>query len=351
MGLKDDLNKMDLSVAEPRVGDRPRRQHGSGALPAPTALMQGMAGLDDLKARAAKASELEAELTEARRDLTQWEGAKATQALDPKLISRSRWANRDARHFESPDFKALKDEIASAGGNVQPIKVRPLTGDNRRSDSQFEIVYGHRRHQACLELGLPVLALVDTLDDKSLFVEMDRENRSRTDLSAWEQGVMYKRALDQGLFPSNRRLAEAVGAHLTNVGRALALASLPTQVVEAFASPLDLQFRWAAPLKDAMSADSERVLSRARAIKNEGAQLPAAQVFARLTSVDGGDDRHAASSIEVKVNGKRVATVQAGQNGSGVVKFEPGTLSTDRLKALSDVIERFLAGSKRTKPT
>ena len=46
---------------------------------------------------------------------------------------------------------ALKDEIANAGGNVQPIQVRAIQGAPRVFDGQtptHEIVYGHRRHQA-----------------------------------------------------------------------------------------------------------------------------------------------------------------------------------------------------------
>ena len=46
--------------------------------------------------------------------------------------------------------------------------------------------------------------------DQELFEQMERENRSRSDLSAWEQGAMYRRALDDGLYPSLRQLAESL---------------------------------------------------------------------------------------------------------------------------------------------
>ena len=42
---------------------------------------------------------------------------------------------------------------------------------------------------------------------------MDRENREREDLSPYEQGTMYQQALDAGLFPSQRRLAEQLGVN------------------------------------------------------------------------------------------------------------------------------------------
>ena len=44
--------------------------------------------------------------------------------LDPSLIRPSKWANRHEASFQTAEFQELKAEIAAAGGNVQPIKVR-----------------------------------------------------------------------------------------------------------------------------------------------------------------------------------------------------------------------------------
>lgn len=257
----------------------------------------------------------EAEQLRAR--LAEFDGAAPARRLDPASVVPSRWANRHERSYDDEAFAALKADIAAAGGNVQAIKVRPLapapsrpgpTGAGpaapaaqgvgqsnppappatpsalvpRPAGAAYEIVFGHRRHRACLELGLPVLAVVEDLSEQDLFVQMERENRARKDLSAWEQGVMYARALDQGLYPSNRQLALAIGRDLGDVGKALALARLPQVVVEAFASPLDLQFRWAKPLADAQQADPEGLVARAAAIRLEPRALAARQVFEAL---------------------------------------------------------------------
>jgi hypothetical protein len=63
---------------------------------------------------------------------------------------------------------------------------------------------------------------------------MERENRGRKNLSAWEQGCMYRKALDEGLYPSLRKLAEAVKVDVSLVSKSLALARLPESVVAAF---------------------------------------------------------------------------------------------------------------------
>lgn len=304
-----------------------------------------------LKAKAERVEALQGQLGEALEELKTWDGAKPTRLIDPKSISRSKWANRHELNFQGEEYTQLKAEIASAGGNVQAIKVRPIASEGEGGHAHFELVYGHRRHQACMELGLPVLALVDNLDDRSLFIEMDRENRGREDLSPWEQGVMYRRALDQGLFPSNRKLADAVGADLTNVGRALALASLPEAVVAAFPSPLDLQYRWATPLKDVVAADPDGVAARAKEIKTGPAKLSAKEVFEQLTTPkdQGGSTVLPPASVEVQIGGKRAATLQMTAKGGATVSIEPGVVRADKLKALADVIEKFLAAGKRTK--
>jgi ParB family chromosome partitioning protein len=127
--------------------------------------------------------------------------------------------------LRSADFAELKSEIESAGGNVQPVRVRPLARVERfNRAAEYEIVFGHRRHRACLELGIPVRALVEDASDQELFEAMERENRGRKNLSAWEQGCMYRKALDEGLYPSLRKLAESVKVDVSLVSKSVALA-------------------------------------------------------------------------------------------------------------------------------
>ena len=61
-----------------------------------------------------------------RTQAARFEGAEPTRLLDATKVVASRWANRHSSSFESADFAALKEEIGRAGGNVQPITVRPI---------------------------------------------------------------------------------------------------------------------------------------------------------------------------------------------------------------------------------
>lgn len=302
---------------------------------------------EDLKGRVAGLSEAAARATELEEELRAWDGAKAARLLDPKLVGWSSWANRDETNFNGSDFEELKAEISSAGGNVQPIKVRVAKPG---SGYEFEIVFGHRRHRACLELGLPVLALIDNLGEVDLFVQMDRENRGRKNLSALEQGRMYQRALDQGLFQSNRKLADAVGADLAQVGKALALAELPDVVIDAFVSPLDLQFRWAKPLSDANKNDPEGLKTRARKAKDLGPNRSSKTVLDALLSQGGqGGGTVLPPPVEIARDGKTAVTIELDAKGRATVSFAASVVAPSQLKALSEVIEAFLSKASKSK--
>lgn len=300
-----------------------------------------------------------------RERLAGFDGALPVRRLDAATVRVSAWANRHADSFQDSAFLALKADIAAAGGNVQPIKVRPIavaqsragqgvgrsnplaTDGSQPATASFEIVYGHRRHRACLDLGLPVLALVEDVGEQQLFEQMERENRARADLSAWEQGMMYARALDQGLYPSNRQLAQAIGRDLGDVGKALSLARLPATVVQAFRSPLDLQFRWAKPLADAQQRDPDGLVTRARELKTLAAERSAKQIFDALVGDATRVRGKAAPDIGIRINGKQVAVVASDERGHTVVRFAKGLGDAQR-RGLAAAVEAFLAdGGKR----
>ena len=264
--------------------------------------------------------------------LAEVEGREFVLNLDPKRVRPSVWANRHDASFASKEFDSLRDQIESAGGNIQPIKVRPLKND---PDHDYEIAYGHRRHRACLILGLQVLAIVEPLSDQQLFIDMERENRGRQDLSPWEQGLHYRRALDHGLFPSARQLALSTGASVGLVSGALALADLPSEVVAAFGNPLVLQYRYASVLSQAVAKDPEGIRSRALKITGSGGVFSPKHVLHQLLQ----SDPPGTSTLEFhRTDGKRVGSLDRDAKGAVTIKLKPDSLSSEAQMKL----ERFL---------
>ena len=290
-------------------------------------------------------------------------GPVPVRLIDARMIVPSKWANRVESSFVDSEFESLKAEIQAAGGNVQPIKVRRMDPKLDRSGrgvgpsnppldlaeteaghhAEFELVFGHRRHRACLELGLPVLSMIDeALTDRDLFEQMERENRERKNLSPWEQGCMYARALDEGLFPSASKLSDAINRDLGDVGKALALVRLPEVVIDAIGDRQALQFRWSKPLKDAIQADPDGVLRKAKAIVERGGERDAKAVFEALTAQE-------ARGVGPSNPPKKVA-VKSTDLGSGV-RLTQANLSTFELsfgkrKLTEDQTTKLMSGLK-----
>jgi ParB family chromosome partitioning protein len=284
-----------------------------------------------------------------RERLKAFDGASPVRLLDPKSVRRSPWANRHEAAFADEEFEALKAEIASAGGNVQPISVRRVSGGAGGplpdEAPAYELIFGHRRHRACLELGLPVRAMIVEATDRELFEAMDRENRARKDLSAWEQGVTYRRALDEGLYPSQRKLAEALGVDVSLVSKSLSLARLPESVVGAFSSPLDLQYRWAQPLAEALQRDPDAVIARAARIRMAGGSPSPARVFATLVGQAASQALNGSTPAERTIEGAggRRAHLARDSRGRVVVRFAAGSLGEAAEAKLAAFLQDLLS--------
>ena len=324
MSIKDRLAKKTQDLVMPVKGD------GSSM---PTSQMRTGPGQMLMVNSLMKESNEKVALLEAR--LKQFEGGLPVLLLDGAQVVASKWANRARESFDHQDFQRLKADIVYSGGNVQPIKVRPMAG----RPNMYVIIFGHRRHRACVEVGLPVLAVVENLSDAELFKQMDRENRARADLSPWEQGMMYRQALAERLFPTREQLARELGIDAGNLSKALRLADLDAAIVQAFASPLALQYRWAKPLADAVLRDRVRVLTAAKELASVApGTMTAKSVFDRLTGA-------LPSSVRVEHVriGKRVVADIEVHADRVTVRFMSGLLSESRIAKLRDFITTELS--------
>ena len=339
-----ELKKKASLVFAPRPAIQPSPKGDAAGYPLPTSeapvkpktAIGGMAQFTNRQSEVLKEAE---ELREKVKDLTEkFEGALPARKLDPKLIVRSKWANRHDDSFKDAEFASLKEEIANAKGNVQPIKVRTLKG----GQVQYEIVFGQRRHQACLELGLDVLAMVEDLDDKGLFVQMDRENRQRKDLRPFEIGAMYNKALEAGLFKSARDLAAEIGFDQSQLTKALNLAKLPADVINAFISPLDLQYRWAADLLAAIQRDPDFVLACAKEIQAMAPRPNSNEVFSRLTAGRGTVPHSPNELIKLEGKGEQKGILVL-DSVKGTAQIKLTNITPAKLDKLQAIIKEFLS--------
>jgi ParB family transcriptional regulator, chromosome partitioning protein len=203
--------------------------------------------------------------------------------LDSSTICDCDLPNRDPSSFTSREFFELQASIRTMGRNLEPIKVRRLNSISNYHSFLYEVIFGHRRLRACQNLSLPIHAIiVDGISTRQILIERVAENSGRASFTALEFGRICAEALDSG--KEQLEIAQEFGKDEGLVSRALALARLPDQVIGAFESPADLQYRHATPLGKALRLDRDAVLLIAVQMAQEPGPRPPAVVLRRLTS-------------------------------------------------------------------
>ncbi|MEO8219066.1 MAG: ParB/RepB/Spo0J family partition protein, partial [Acidobacteriota bacterium] len=258
--------------------------------------------------------------------------------LDPRRVRASRYANRHEASFSTAEFKDFKADLKESGGNLVPVKVRPIEAA-RPGEPDFELIYGHRRHRAALEEGLPLRAIVQAVDDKKLFVDMDRENRGRASLSVWEQGVMYLKALNDGLFGNQKVLAAELGLSEAVVSRAISIGSLPQEVVASFSAPVVLSYRMGLLLVDAVAKDSSGVMRRAAGIFVMNPKPDDSHVLRLLLSQPEEKPARAVRTSHLLMGKKKVGRVAVDAVGGLVVEIKLSALAPKRRESFIQAIE------------
>ena len=127
-------------------------------------------------------------------------GLGGIQDIDTNLILA--WGPKDRLDIEltavnsvepHESIQDLASSIAEAGQQV-PVLLRP----SKDRDGHFEVIYGQRRILACRHLGIPVRALIRTLDDTDALMAKGLENAGRAELSYYERVRFAQAILEQG---------------------------------------------------------------------------------------------------------------------------------------------------------
>lgn len=215
--------------------------------------------------------------------------------LDPARVKVWEGNARSYRHLSEESCRELIDSILAEGGQKVPALVRRIEGD---PDHDYEVIAGTRRHWSISWLranhypDMQFLAQVAQLDDEAAFRLADLENRARTDVSDLERARNYRVALASHYGNHQTRMAERLKLSKGWLSKMLKIATLPDQLVDAFASPADLALKSAyllAQLLDdpdaepAILATAERLAGEQQALRGDHRPLiPASEVLRRL---------------------------------------------------------------------
>ena len=205
---------------------------------------------------------------------------------------------RSYQHLSKESCAELIDSIIAEGGQKVPAVVRRVEGDPHHD---FEVIAGTRRHWSISWLRansypeMQFVAQVVALDDEAAFRLADLENRARKDVSDLERARNYAQALQDHYGNHMTRMAERLKLSKGWLSKMLKVASISDIVLEAFASPADVQLKPAYPLAQAMEdpVAAPAIMREARKIAREQDErrikgqnaIASAEVIARLLAI------------------------------------------------------------------
>jgi len=173
----------------------------------------------------------------------------------------------------------LKESLETYGQQV-PVLLRP----NSEKPGRYEIVFGRRRLAALRDLGLPVKAMVRTLDDEALVLAQGQENTARQDLSFIER-ASFATQLQQSDY-DRQTIAAALSIDLPMVSRLLKVGGeLPLEFLRRIGSAPGIgRDRWTALVKmftdDPTARRRAYELSRSAGIADLGSDARFDKIFA-----------------------------------------------------------------------
>lgn len=148
--------------------------------------------------------------------------------LEPRECEPWQYANR--LDTEMGDIAELMVSIKE-NNQLQPAMVRPHPKPH--DGIKYEIIFGRRRHAACLELGIPFMAIKkDLANIQDAIASQDAENKYRKDVSNYSNAIFYKKLLADGIFASEKDLAQKLSLATSSLNDIMAFAKIPPDIVQ-----------------------------------------------------------------------------------------------------------------------
>jgi len=248
------------------------------------------------------------------------------------------------RVFPQQELEELAASIAEVG-LLQPISVRQVR-------DRYQIIAGERRWRAYKLLGRATIeALVIPVEESDMAVLALVENMDRSDLSDYEIGKALRQI--EGLFPTRKKLAEALGLNREDMYRYYTFEHLPEPILARLdANPRLLSRAAAAAIKRTMQSIQPpslalELLNRAWDLLETGL-LEQTKISGfllkelRICKVGNVAEPHETQALDR--DGKSVGSISRDSKYL-VIKLKVGVLSDENEAKLRSFIEQLTTGN------
>jgi ParB family chromosome partitioning protein len=185
--------------------------------------------------------------------------------IDPATCRMWHKHNRIYDLLDAENCADLIGSIRAQGKQEIPAVVRRLKNDPEGYD--YEVISGARRHFAVSWLRenenrkeIFYLVEVRDLEDEEAFRFADLENRGRQDISDYERGREYLKALDDYYGGNLTRMAQRMEVSKSLLSSYISIAKLPREVLDAYGDPRQISVRHGQQLSPLLKGDSRAPL-------------------------------------------------------------------------------------------
>ncbi|HGT2643484.1 TPA: ParB/RepB/Spo0J family partition protein [Legionella pneumophila] len=271
--------------------------------------------------------------------------------VNPEECEPWKYANR--QEGELGDIDGLIDSIKS-NKQLQPALVR--NHPNPYGKIKYEVIFGRRRHIACIRLGIPFLVIrKDIPNVQDAIASQDAENKLRNDVSNYSNAMLYKRLLSDNVFKTEKELSEKLRISYSTFNELMAYSKIPEDIVGAIPDVHTLSKQLAVTIVQLLNkskSNYDKMLSIASQLgKTITSQAKLEKIFEERTLLQKNETKTTSNAKSYSsINGKKLFTFKSDYRGLPSIVLNKEIASfvnvEDMCKHVSNYLEQIVAESE-----
>lgn len=262
--------------------------------------------------------------------------------VDPKECEPWTYANRQENEFGDIDELITSIRLNK---QLQPALIRyhPKPHDSIK----YEIIFGQRRHIACLKLGVPFLAIrKDIPNIQDAIASQDAENKLRNDVSNYSNAILYKKLLSDGVFKTEKELADKLNISTSSLNDLMAFAKIPLDIVKKIPNVHILSKQIAIKIVQLLNESKDNYLivdSIASELgKSVTSNAKLEHIFAKKRTGGFKKDQNITAQTFSSGNGKKLFTLKSDYRGLPSIVFNKEIANNINLNRLCEFLTEHL---------
>jgi ParB family chromosome partitioning protein len=261
------------------------------------------------------------------------------------------WIYANRQENELGDIDGLIDSIKTHK-QLQPALIRHHPTPH--GDIKYEVIFGRRRHIACLKLGIPFLAIRKQISNiQDAVASQDAENKLRNDVSNYSNAMLYRRLLADNVFKSEKELADKLKFPTSTLNDLMAYSKIPEDIVKEIPNIHTLSKQLAVKLVQLLNKSKDNHQKILKIAGQIGKKITSQTKLKKLLDADSDTSKknilHSAIS-HTTLDGKKLFTSKSDYRGLPSIVFNKEIVDLinfeDMCHHISSYLEKLLSKSQ-----